>query len=107
MKYDPQLEDRPVRRTFISKERHQQADAETLAEKFGIGLQRARDMLKATTQQGMRSAILPISRQYHADCMYCVKRLNAKFLTDTMWAKMKSRQQNVASQIYSYKCGFN
>ena len=30
-----------------------------------------------------------------------------KFATDTIWANSKTLRRNVASQIYSHKCGFN
>ena len=57
--------------------------AELLAGRFGIGLERARHNLKATTQRGTRSALLPISRRYRADRQFGVRRLNGKFATDT------------------------
>jgi hypothetical protein len=81
--------------------------AEVLADRFGIGIERARQTLKATTQKGTRSALLPISRRYRADRQFGVKKLNGKFATDTIWAKKRTLRSNVASQIYSHKCGFN
>ena len=105
--YDPDFEDAPDRRTFVSTDRHTQVNADTLAERFCIGPERARATLRATTQRGMRSAILPISRRYRADRMFDVKRLHGKFATDTLWSKTKSLRSNVASQIYTHKCGFN
>ena len=47
---DDSLEDLPVRQTYTSTERHGLASAEVLADRFGIGLQRARDTLRATHQ---------------------------------------------------------
>ena len=58
-------------------------------------------------QIGTRSDILTISRRYMADRQHTVKQLNGKFATDTIWAKSMSLQGNVASQMYSHKCGFN
>ena len=81
--------------------------AEVLADRFGIGLERARQTLKTTTQRGTSSALLPISRRYRADRQFGVKRLNGKFATDTIWAKSRTLRSNMASQIYSHKCGFN
>ena len=81
--------------------------AEVLADRFGIGLERARQILKATTQRVIRSALLPISRRYLADRQFGVRRLNRKFANNTIWAKSKNLRINVASQIYSNKCGFN
>ena len=47
--------------------------AEVLADRFGIGLERARQTLRATTQRATRSALLPISRRYCADRQFDVK----------------------------------
>jgi hypothetical protein len=59
--------DIPSRRTFVSTERHEKVSAELLADRFGIGTKRAQRTLRVTTQRGVRSAILPISRRYRAD----------------------------------------
>lgn len=106
-RYEDSLEDLPTRQTYTSTERHSKISAEVLADRFGIGIERARATLRATLQRGVRSATLPIGRRYRADRQYGVKRLAGKFATDTLWAKSKSLNQNVASQIYSHKCGFN
>ncbi|KAI2507356.1 Reverse transcriptase (RNA-dependent DNA polymerase) [Fragilaria crotonensis] len=98
--------DAPGRRTFVSEERHVKVTAHSLAEKFGISIPRAQRTLKVTTQRGVRSAILPISRRYRADRVFSVKRLNGKFATDTAYGKVKSLRGNVGSQVFSHKCGF-
>ena len=41
--------------------------AEVLDNRFGIGLERARHTLKATTQRGNIPALLPIRRRYRVD----------------------------------------
>ena len=104
--YDEDLRDIPPRRTYTSTDRHAKATAEAIADRFGIGIERARATMAATTQRGTRSAILPISRRYHADRMFEVKRLKGKFSTDTLWYKNRTIRGNVASQVYSHKCGF-
>ncbi len=76
-------QDLPSQRTFVSTEQHVKVSAELLADCFGIGPKRAQRTLRVTTQQGVCSAILPISRQYCADRVFGVKRLNGKFATDT------------------------
>ena len=96
----------PKRNTLISTERHEKTTANHLSEKFGIGLQRAYATLQVTLQQGKRSAILPISRRYRADRFYNVKRLNGRFSTDTIYGNCVSLRGNIASQVYSHKCGF-
>ena len=101
------LEDIPERRTFISTERHTRLTAESISEKFGTGLARARATLRATTQRGVRSAILPIRRRCRADRKFSMKRLNGKFATNTLWYKKRSLISHIATQLYSHKCGFN
>ena len=90
----------PARRTFMSRERHHTLDAETLAELWNIGLKKTKETMKATTQNGTRSAILPLSRQYRSDGMYNVKRLQGRFATDTFYLKSKSIYGNTYVQIY-------
>ena len=99
-------EEIPSRRTFVSAERHMKVSSELLADRFGIGPARAQRTLRVTTQRGVRSAILPLSRRYRADRVFSVKRLTGKFATDTAYGKIKSLRGNVGSQIYSHKCGF-
>ena len=98
-RYDDSLEDIPTRKTYSSTERHVKMSAEVLADRFGIVLERARQTLKATTQIGTRSALLPIGRRYRADRKFGVRRLNGKFATDTIWAKSKTLRSNVSSQM--------
>jgi hypothetical protein len=101
-RYDKDLEDAPARRTFVSTDRHSKITSDHIAERFGIGPERAK-----ATLRGMRLAILPIGRRYRGDRMFDVKRLRGKFATDTLWATTKSLNSNVATQIYTHKCGFN
>ena len=105
-RFNESLEDLPTRQTYTSTERHAKISAEVLADRFAIGLQRARATMNATLQRGTRSAILPIARRYRADRQFGLKRLNGKYATDTLWAKTRSIRGNIAAQIYSHKCGF-
>ena len=98
--------DTPSRRTFVSDERHLKVTAELIAERFGISPTRAQRTLRVTTERGVRSAILPISRRYRADRVFSVKRLNGKFATDTAYGKVRSLRSNIGAQLYSHKCGF-
>ena len=97
----------PSERTFISRERHPQIDAESLSDKWNIGLKRAHATIQVTTQRGVRSAIMPISRRYRADRYENLKRLSGKFSTDTIFSPRLSLHQNTCAQIYSHKCGFS
>jgi hypothetical protein len=56
--------DVPGHRTFVSKQRHSAVTPEELSERWNIGLEQARQTIKVTTQRGVRSAILPLSRRY-------------------------------------------
>ena len=96
----------PARRTFTSTERHNKLNSDMISELWCIGPRKAKETLKATTQYGIRSAILPLSRRYRADRMYNLKRLNNKFATDTLYATTKSLNQNICAQVYSHKGGF-
>ena len=63
----------PARWSFVSRKGHAQLSAESLSEKWYIGPKRAKATLLATTQNGARSAILPLSRRYRADRMFNIK----------------------------------
>ena len=92
--------DLPTCRTFISGERHVKVSAELIAERFGIGPTLAQRTLRVTTQQGVRSAILPISRRYRAHWVFGVKRLNGKFATDTAYGKIRS----LGARMQAHSC---
>jgi hypothetical protein len=96
----------PARRTHINNERHNKLSADTIAELWGIGPKKAKATLRATTQHGIRSAILPLSRRYKADRMYNMKRLQGRFATDTFFSDIKSMHNDTCAQIYSHKTGF-
>ena len=106
-RYDDTLEDLPTRQTYTSNERHAKISAEVLADRFGIGIERARQTIKNTLHTGTRSAILPLSRRYRSDRHYGTKYLNGKFATDTIHLRRKTLTGKVKSQIFSHKCGFN
>lgn len=57
------LNDIPQKNSFISHERHNKSSAETLAEKWCIGLMKERATLGTTTQHFKISAILPTHSQ--------------------------------------------
>ena len=67
---DPGSSDAPIPPTFSSSERHSDVDAQTLSERWGIGLATAARTLKKTTQRFIRSAILPLGRRYQTDCLF-------------------------------------
>ena len=103
---DPTMEDIPSQRTYVSTQRHTKLTADALAEHFCIGPRQAYQTLKVTTQKGLRSATLPISRRYRSDRMFGKRTLRGKFATDTLYAYVKSLNSNIGSQVYTHKCGF-
>ena len=95
------------RRTFVSYERHLKAPAELISDLWRIGLKIYQDTLGATTQRGIRSTILPLSRRYRYDRVFSMRRLNARFAIDTLFSDIKSLNQNTCAQVFSHKVGFN
>ncbi|KAI2503235.1 Reverse transcriptase (RNA-dependent DNA polymerase) [Fragilaria crotonensis] len=99
--------DIPAARTFISSNRHPQVTSENLSERWNIGLQQAKQTLQVTTQKGVRSAIMPLSRRYRTDLMYQQRKLrNQKFYTDTLFGKYKSLTNNTCIQIFANESQF-
>ena len=99
--------DVPASRTFVSSNRHSQINSENLSERWNIGLNQAKQTLQVTTQKGVRSAILPLSRRYRTDRMYQQRKLrNQKFYTDTLFGKCKSLTNNTCVQIFANESYF-
>ena len=85
-----------------SRARHADISPEALAEKWKIGLQTAKDTLKVTTQNGIRHALHPLKRRYRTDNMSLgYRRLNIRFYTDTLFAKVKSIKGNTCAQVFA------
>jgi len=78
-------------------------DASLLSLKLGIGLEKAKNRIKNTTQYNVRSAILPLTRRYRTDLLsQRLKRLNTRLYTDTMFAKVgTSLRGNTCAQIFT------
>ena len=93
--------DTPSKHTFMSKDRHSMVSAQSLSEKWQIGVQQAAKTIKATTQAGVRSALMPLGRRYRADRMFHRRRLHDRFYTDTMVSRYKSRDGNKYAQIFA------
>ena len=97
----------PERRTLVSHSIQLKASAELISDLFCIGLKRDQATLGATTQRGVRSATLPLARRYRDDRVFCMRWLNAQFVTDTLFSDVKSLNQNTYAQFFSHKVGFN
>ena len=62
-------------RTFLSSARHTNTTPEDLSEIWNISIELAKMTLDATTQNHVRSGIMPLSRRYRTDRMFEPKRL--------------------------------
>ena len=59
--------DLPLTNTFQSSDRHTDVSPQSLSERWGISLSTASKTLQKTTQQFLRSAVLPLGRRYRQD----------------------------------------
>jgi len=76
---------------------------ETLAQRWGIGLNAAHRTLTATTQRGVHTIIHPLEQRVPTSRPYLdypVLR-NKKMYTDTLFAKIKSQNQNHCAQVWT------
>ena len=105
-RFDDALEDLPTRHNYSSTERHTKISAEVIEDRFGIVFKRENANLKETLQRGTRLSMLLIIRRYIEDRQYGFKTLKRKYYTDTLWGESKYLRSNVATQVYSHKCGF-
>ena len=86
----------------IKNERRHLVTSELLARKWGIGLENAKETLKATTQECIRSALLPLTRRYRTYLIsQRLRRISRKFYTDTLFEKHKSIIGNTCAQIFT------
>jgi len=74
-----------------------------LSIKWGIGREKAKTTIKNTTQYNVRSALLPLTRRYRTDLVsQRLRRLNTRFYTDTMFAKVgTSLRGNTCAQVFT------
>ena len=87
---------------LFAQHRHSPVTAENLSRMWNVGLDTARRTLRATTQQGIRTAIHPITRRYRTDQLHLHrKRLNATFYTDTLFSKVQSLRGNKCAQVFT------
>jgi hypothetical protein len=85
-----------------TRARHTKLSIEEVSRKFGVGLETARKMLKATTQYGIRHAVHPLSQQYRTDIMQSKRqRLNDTFYIDTMFSGIRSLRGNTCAQVFT------
>jgi hypothetical protein len=86
----------------VTTDRHSKISAENMSKKWKIGIDTAKRTMQVTTQQGVRTAMHPITRRYRVDHLQLhKKRLNSHFYCDSLIAKTKSLQGNNGAQIYT------
>ena len=98
--------DIPNAPAFKSGDRKSSVKPEQLCQKLHIGLNTARNMLRVTTQKGIRSGVLPLSRRYRADRWFGRKTLNTTVATDFYHGRHKSLMGNIGAQVFTMPCGF-
>jgi hypothetical protein len=82
--------------------RHTAISAEEISRKFGVGLEIARQTLKATTQYGSRHAVHPLSRRDRTDILQSKRKwLNDTFQADTMFSGIRSLWGNTNAQLFT------
>ena len=86
-----------------AEERHATVGGEELSRRLGIGLDTANQMLKVTTQVGVRQAMHPLSRRYKTDLIHgtSARRLGGTWYSDTMFAPKKSLSSKTCAQVFT------
>jgi hypothetical protein len=88
-----------------SSSRHSSATPEHLARAWNIGLEKAKDTLRVTTQKGLRFAIHPIHRRYRVDHLahlgLNVRQITKQVYVDHFQSKVKSLSQNTGAFVYT------
>ena len=86
----------------VESSRHSAVTAESISRKWKIGLESARATLRVTTQQGIRTAISPITRRYRVDNLALHRnRLQTRIYTDTLFSKTLSLSGNKCAQVFT------
>lgn len=75
---------------------------EILAKRWGTSLATAEKTLKVTTQVGIRSVIRPLERRFKPFQKHLnYPTINARYYSDTMFAKTKSLRGHCAGQVFT------
>ena len=91
----------------ITNERHHSVKPELLAKKWGIGLEKAKETLKATTKDCNISYILTLTRIYSIDLIsQLLRSISCTFYTYTLFSKQKYIIGNTCAQILTDREGF-
>ena len=91
----------------MSHSRHLKAYAELIADLWCIGIKKAKATLEADTQQGIKYAILTLSRRYRYNRVYILNKINARFATYTIFSDINSLNHNLCGKVFSHKVGLS
>ena len=90
-----------------SKTKHSVIKAEQFLRKINIGLEKAKQIMRATTQRGIRNSVHPITRKYILDHVYLhTARFSENFYVDWVSSGNKYLSQN-AGYFVLYERSFN
>ena len=85
-----------------SKTRHSIFSPEHIARVFNVGLGMAKDILRTTTQEGVRHAVRPLNRRYRVDHLNLHHNyLAGKWTLDHIESKYKSIRQHTGAFVIS------
>ena len=97
----------PTPRTFTSKERHLAVTLTELSERWLISLAQSTATLKSTTQNIVRSAVLPLGRRYKDDQLYHIPCLPEDWYTNTLHGRIKPKSGNKYGQMFANSSYFS
>jgi hypothetical protein len=99
---DATSSDTRVTGAAYSSTRHSRVTPENLSRLWKVGLETAQKTLRATTQDGIRTALHPITRRYRVDHLHLHRRrLNTAFYTDTLFSRVASLRGNKCAQVFT------
>ena len=82
---NPDADEIPLRRTFISHTRHLKAPVELIADLWCIGLKKYQETLSDTTKRGVRSSTLTIEQRYRSNRVFKIIHINESFATENLF----------------------
>jgi hypothetical protein len=104
------LEDSQILKTMHTDIRKPETPPESLAMRWGIGLEAARNTIKVTTQRGVHNTTFPIEQRFRtkqqALCYPHLGGRHGRFYTDTFFSSIPSLRQCKAGQLYTNDINF-
>jgi hypothetical protein len=96
------VHDVPTVSSAMINTRHSAVTPERASRLFGIGLNKAKDLLRVTTQRGIRTAVHPITRRYRVDHLDLHRnRLQGQWYCDWLSSGVRSLGQSTGAFIFT------